>query len=256
MADGKFKPFSFYIPESDTQLLQFLAYQSNMSLSMRLLMKAFIAGNRGLVDDISTMDLADLIRAVRVDPSVLEGKAYRGRGNQVLQEAREAAFVERHGQSVNTEPSQMADNALPVQGEPARQAARQDPVLSAQAGTMARMPGAASSGEMVHEVIERSRLASVGSEGVPGSVQADKGTAAEPAKDTATAPANDIAAEPARETVPTADAAAQQSQAPEPEPVQQSVNQQHAPEPDQPSEEQAATADGDDLDPMAMMGDM
>ena len=73
MADGKYKPCSFYVPEKDTELLRFMAAQSNMSMSMRLLMKAFLASNRHETDiDVSTMDLADLVRSMRVDPELFE----------------------------------------------------------------------------------------------------------------------------------------------------------------------------------------
>lgn len=73
MADGKCKACSFYVPERDTELLRFMAAQSNMSLSMRLLMKAFLASNRHATDiDVSLMDLADLIRSMRVDPELFD----------------------------------------------------------------------------------------------------------------------------------------------------------------------------------------
>lgn len=73
MADGKYKPCSFYVPERDTELIRFMAAQSNMSLSMRLLMKAFLASNRHETDiDVSLMDLGDLIRSMRVDPDLFE----------------------------------------------------------------------------------------------------------------------------------------------------------------------------------------
>lgn len=97
MADVKCKPFSFYVPEHDTDLMRFMAFQSNMSLSMRLLMKAFLAANRNNPEiDVSTMDLGDLIRSVKIDLSILDGPV-KGRGNQAVQEAREAALIERHG---------------------------------------------------------------------------------------------------------------------------------------------------------------
>lgn len=99
MADVRCKPFSFYVPEHDTELMRFMAYQSNMSLSMRLLMKAFLAANRHVTDiDISTVDLADLIKSVKVDPASLPGGTYKGRGNAAIQDAREAGFIARHEQ--------------------------------------------------------------------------------------------------------------------------------------------------------------
>lgn len=73
MADGKCKACSFYVPERDVELMRFMASQSNMSLSMRLLMKAFLASNRHATDiDVSLMDLADLIRSMRVDPELFD----------------------------------------------------------------------------------------------------------------------------------------------------------------------------------------
>lgn len=71
MANDKYKPCSFYIPVKDTDLVKFVSSQSNISLSMRLLMKAFIASNRGATDiDVSYMDLSDLIRSMRADPEL------------------------------------------------------------------------------------------------------------------------------------------------------------------------------------------
>lgn len=77
---GKYKPCSFYVPEKDLELMRFMAAQSNMSLSMRLLMKAFLASNRHQTDiDVSMMDLADLIRSMRVDPELFEDVPKRHR---------------------------------------------------------------------------------------------------------------------------------------------------------------------------------
>ena len=80
MAEGKYKPCSFYVPERDTELMRFMQSQSNMSLSMRLLMKAFLASNRHQTDiDVGTMDLYDLIRSMRVDPELFEDVPRRTR---------------------------------------------------------------------------------------------------------------------------------------------------------------------------------
>ena len=97
MDKGKYKPFSFYVPERDTELMGFIAAQSNMSLSMRLLMKAFIASNRHETDiDVGTMDLGDLIRGMRVDPELFDDVPRRVRPRRSISaiEAEEAMAAE------------------------------------------------------------------------------------------------------------------------------------------------------------------
>lgn len=97
MADGKYKPYSFYVPAQDAELMSFIASQSNMSLSMRLLMKAFIASNRHETDiDVSTMDLGDLIRSMRVDPALFDDVPRRTRPYRTISaiEAEDAAAAE------------------------------------------------------------------------------------------------------------------------------------------------------------------
>lgn len=127
MAEGKYKPCSFYVPERDTELMRFMASQSNMSLSMRLLMKAFLASNRHATDiDVSLMDLADLIRSMRVDPDLFEDVPRRVRPIRSIsaveaEEARAAAREEflAEQQALQAQP-RAADRSEPGFGQRSR----------------------------------------------------------------------------------------------------------------------------------------
>lgn len=61
MAETRHSPYSFYVPENDEQLVRFVKAQSNLSLSVRMLMKAFIAANKGVMRDAASEDLLDLV---------------------------------------------------------------------------------------------------------------------------------------------------------------------------------------------------
>lgn len=81
MADGKFICYSFYVHENDTQLQRFMDSQANLSLTVRLLMKAFLAGNGGLdpeTIDVGIMDLNALIQSMQVRPELAEPMRRRG----------------------------------------------------------------------------------------------------------------------------------------------------------------------------------
>ena len=67
MAQSKHCPYSFYVPENDAQLMRFVKSQSNLSLSVRLLMKAFLSAYKGEIQDVAAADLSDLIRGVRLE---------------------------------------------------------------------------------------------------------------------------------------------------------------------------------------------
>lgn len=67
MAQSKHCPYSFYVPENDAQLMRFVKSQSNLSLSVRLLMKAFLSAYKGEMQDVAAADLSDLIRGVRLE---------------------------------------------------------------------------------------------------------------------------------------------------------------------------------------------
>lgn len=81
MADGKFICYSFYVHENDMQLQRFMDSQANLSLTVRLLMKAFLAGNGGLdpeTIDVGIMDLNALIQSMQVKPELAEPMRRRG----------------------------------------------------------------------------------------------------------------------------------------------------------------------------------
>lgn len=67
MAQARHCPYSFYVPENDAQLMRFVKAQSNLSLSVRLLMKAFLSAYKGEIQDVAAADLSDLINGVRLE---------------------------------------------------------------------------------------------------------------------------------------------------------------------------------------------
>lgn len=73
MQDNKCCPYSFYVPAKDKALCQFIEAQSNLSMSIRLLLKAFIANYDGEYPDVTVMDLRELMENMTVEPEkVLE----------------------------------------------------------------------------------------------------------------------------------------------------------------------------------------
>lgn len=153
MANDKYKPCSFYIPVKDTDLVKFVSSQSNISLSMRLLMKAFIASNRGATDiDVSYMDLSDLIRSMRADPELFNDVPRKIRPMRSISaieadEARQQALLQTQAQlppqpnqgvsgfvqaaSELAEPAYPAPDAAPGHAAPAAPPAAQDPGAAA-----------------------------------------------------------------------------------------------------------------------------
>lgn len=74
MQDNKCCPYSFYVPAKDKQLCDFLESQSNLSMSIRLLLKAFIANYDQEYPDVTVMDLRELMESMVVNPEeVLQG---------------------------------------------------------------------------------------------------------------------------------------------------------------------------------------
>lgn len=67
MTDNKCCPYSFYVPVKDKDLCSFIESQSNLSMSIRLLLKAFIANYKDDYPDITTMDLKELINATNIE---------------------------------------------------------------------------------------------------------------------------------------------------------------------------------------------
>lgn len=67
MADNKCCPYSFYVPVKDKALNEFIESQSNLSMSIRLLLKAFLGNYEKEYPDITTMDLRELIDNMNID---------------------------------------------------------------------------------------------------------------------------------------------------------------------------------------------
>lgn len=67
MADNKCCPYSFYVPVKDKALNDFIEAQSNLSMSIRLLLKAFLGNYEKEYPDITTMDLRELIDNMNID---------------------------------------------------------------------------------------------------------------------------------------------------------------------------------------------
>jgi len=73
MADNKCYSYSFYVPANDQKLCEFLEAQSNLSMSIRFVLKAFMAnyGEDG-IPDITTMDLKTLLNNMAITPETIE----------------------------------------------------------------------------------------------------------------------------------------------------------------------------------------
>lgn len=82
-ADNKCCPYSFYVPTNDQALCDFLEAQSNLSMSIRLLIKAFIANYGNEYPDITIMDLKELLANMQVKPEVMAEKEAVKRNNTV-----------------------------------------------------------------------------------------------------------------------------------------------------------------------------
>ena len=68
MADYRCSAYSIYVPEKDAQLNGFLAAQSNVSMSVRLLLKCFLANCGSEYPDLSIMDLRELMNLAAISP--------------------------------------------------------------------------------------------------------------------------------------------------------------------------------------------
>lgn len=86
MADNRCSAYSFYVPLGDKSLNDFVEAQSNLSMTIRLLIKGFIYNCGGEYPDVSLMDLKDLIANASIDPERLAELAAqekpRGRDRQ------------------------------------------------------------------------------------------------------------------------------------------------------------------------------
>lgn len=70
MADNA-KAYSFYIPAGDESLNKFIEAQSNLSSTIRLVLKAFAENYSDRYPDVSTMDLKELVRNTDIDADKL-----------------------------------------------------------------------------------------------------------------------------------------------------------------------------------------
>lgn len=62
--DNRPMPYSFYVPQDDRQCMRFIESQANLSLSVRLLIKAFMANNENVPQDVASMDLDRLLASM------------------------------------------------------------------------------------------------------------------------------------------------------------------------------------------------
>ena len=90
MQDNKCCPYSFYVPVKDKALCDFLESQSNLSMSIRLLLKAFIANYNQDYPDITMMDLRELMESMSVFPDeVLQNAVAEKRSASVIKSEKE-----------------------------------------------------------------------------------------------------------------------------------------------------------------------
>ena len=90
MQDNKCCPYSFYVPVKDKALCDFLESQSNLSMSIRLLLKAFIANYNQDYPDITMMDLRELMESMSVSPDeVLQNAVAEKRSASVIKSEKE-----------------------------------------------------------------------------------------------------------------------------------------------------------------------
>lgn len=90
MQDNKCCPYSFYVPVKDKALCDFLESQSNLSMSIRLLLKAFIANYNQDYPDITMMDLRELMESMSVSPDeVLQNAVAEKRSALVIKSEKE-----------------------------------------------------------------------------------------------------------------------------------------------------------------------
>ena len=71
MADNRCSAYSFYVPLGDKALTDFVETQSNLSMTIRLLIKGFMYNCGDEYPDVSVMDLKDLIAKANLTPELL-----------------------------------------------------------------------------------------------------------------------------------------------------------------------------------------
>ena len=64
--------YSFYIPANDQSLCDFLEAQSNLSMSIRLLIKAFLANYGDTIPDVTIVDLKELLNNMQFKEGIID----------------------------------------------------------------------------------------------------------------------------------------------------------------------------------------
>ena len=64
--------YSFYIPANDQPLCDFLEAQSNLSMSIRLLIKAFLANYGDTIPDVTIVDLKELLNNMQFKEGIMD----------------------------------------------------------------------------------------------------------------------------------------------------------------------------------------
>lgn len=144
MADGKFICYSFYVHENDTQLQRFMDSQANLSLTVRLLMKAFLAGNGGLDPesiDVGIMDLNALIQSMQARPELAE--PMRRRGSRRDSARTEPAVQKREPEPAPVQVRDVHEDVPPAAPERASAPASAQPAAPAPAVEVKQAPPAA-----------------------------------------------------------------------------------------------------------------
>lgn len=118
MAERNVVCYSFYVPEQDEQLRAFLAAQSNLSLSMRLLVKAFIANGASSGQDISVADLGVLVRSMTAE-NVADGAEPPKRGRRRVADGAGTARIARQQAAEPAPAMQAAAAAVSAAANPA-----------------------------------------------------------------------------------------------------------------------------------------
>ena len=98
------KSYSFYVSDNDKSLNDFIAAQSNLSMTIRLLLKGFICNYEDKYPDVVNMDLRELISNTGVDEerlaeiAVMEKQSVKGK-ERVSHEEQERLETETNAEA-------------------------------------------------------------------------------------------------------------------------------------------------------------
>ena len=130
MSDHKYYPYSFYVPIKDEALCKFIESQSNLSMSIRLLIKAFIAnyGDNDEYPDITVMDLRELINAAGIPQNAVAGKAIKTEKKTEKVVKHDEQVVDLSTQEENTQPeiTEASENTEAVAEEAVEKTSEED----------------------------------------------------------------------------------------------------------------------------------